>query len=192
MDFQEKILIEKAKKGDEGSFETLILSCKGKAYNIALRYMRNEEDAGEVLQESFIKIFRHLDKFNYNSRFDTWVYRIVVNTCNDLIRKNLNRKEFNFHYEGDEGYEDEIPIVDSSPTPEEVVIRKENMSYVMSCLDKIGKEHKEIIILRDIQGFSYDEISQITECTVGTIKSRLNRARNKLRKIYFENVELNE
>ena len=84
----EKELIAAAKAGDERSFELLITQCKTKAYNIALRYLRNEEDAMDALQESFIKIYRHLDSFKEGSKFETWVYRIVVNTCNDMLRKN--------------------------------------------------------------------------------------------------------
>lgn len=193
MNSEEKLLIEKAKKGDEGSFETLILSCKGRAYNIALRYMRNEEDAMDALQESFIKIFRHLNKFNEESRFDTWVYRIVVNTCTDLLRKNAYKKtEEHFYYQDDEEKESILHLADSDPTPEETIIKKENSTYIMECLEKLGQEHKEVLILRDMQGFSYDEISQVMECSVGTIKSRLNRARIKLREIYTESMEHNQ
>lgn len=190
IDPQEMLLIEKAKAGDEGSFEALILSCKGKAYNIALRYMRNEEDAMDALQESFIKIFRYLGKFNQQSQFDTWVYRIVVNTCNDLLRKNAHHKtEDHFHRQNDEDGESMLHIADSGPTPEEKLITKESESYLLSCLEKMGQEHKEVLILRDMQGFTYDEISQITDCSIGTIKSRLNRARSKLRETYLEKME---
>lgn len=80
-------LIRKALRGDDESFEALIFSCRSKAYNIAFRYLRNHEDASDALQESFIKIYRNLAGFKGESSFDTWVYRIVVNTCNDMIKK---------------------------------------------------------------------------------------------------------
>ena len=82
---EERILIQKAAEGDIESFELLILSCKDKAYGIALRYLENEEDAMDALQESFIKIYKGIANFNFESKFDTWVYRIVVNACSDFV-----------------------------------------------------------------------------------------------------------
>jgi len=142
---EERILIQKAAEGDKDSFETLILSCKDKAYGIAFRYLKNEEDAMDALQESFIKIYKGLSSFNFESKFDTWVYRIVTNVCNDLYRKNKKK-----------------------------------------CLDMLADEHREVIILRDIKGFSYEEISEILDCSLGTVKSRISRARLRLKDIYLE------
>lgn len=191
---EEKKLIKRAKAGDESAFEALILSCKGKAYNIALRYMKNEQDALDVLQESFIKIFRHLGKFKEDSKFDTWVYKIVVNTCNDILRKNISCKnnEIYLYSEDHEGNETTIDFVDTEPTPEEKVIKKEAATYILQCLDTMSDEHREILILRDMQGISYEEISEILESNIGTVKSRLSRARIKLRDIYLKNMEQNE
>lgn len=190
MDLEEKKLIKKAKSGDDGAFEALILSCKGKAYNIALRYMKNEQDALDVLQDSFIKIFRHLNKFKEDSKFDTWVYKIVVNTCNDALRKNVkHRKELHLYKDDEDGNETLLEFVDNSPTPEETLVRSENALYLQECLNKVGDEHREILILRDMQGMSYEEISEITSCNIGTVKSRINRARTKLRDIYLQNRE---
>lgn len=187
VDQREKILIQKAKSGDEKSFEALILSCQGRAYNIALRYLHNEEDAFDALQESFIKIFRHLHKFKEDSRFDTWVYRIVVNTCNDILRKNSNLKITDSIYKvDDDEKESVIEISDTSRSPEEVIVNKEKSDYILLCLDKLNNEQKEVILLRDIQGFSYEEISEILKCSIGTVKSRINRSRSRLREIYME------
>ena len=182
---EERELIKGAKRGDAESFEALILSCKGKAYNIALRYMRNEEDALDVLQESFIKIFRGLGKFNGQSRFDTWVYRIVVNSCKDMLRKNKRDEHVDMVFENQE-HENYIPeIAASGPGPAEVLERKEEGEYILDCLEKLNFEHKEILILRDVREFSYDEIAEILDCSVGTVKSRISRARQRLKEIYF-------
>ena len=117
--YNESILIEKAKSGDEASFELLIQNCKTKAYNTALRYLRDEEDAMDVLQESVIKVFRHLDKFKGDCKFDTWVYRIVVNTCHDFLRKNkYQRNNISIYRAGEDG-ETIIDLPDTSPTPPE-------------------------------------------------------------------------
>ena len=185
-DLKEKLLIQKAKRGDEKSFESLILGCQHKAYNIALRYLKNEEDAMDALQESFIKIFRHLKSFKEDSRFDTWVYRIVVNTCNDMLRKNSNQKITDSIFKAEDDKETIIEIPDSTSSPEEVYDKKEKSAYILNCLEKLNRDQKEIIILRDVQGFSYEEISEILECSVGTLKSRINRSRLKLREILLE------
>jgi len=178
-------LIRRAKKGCTESFETLILSCKEKAYNIALRYMKNEEDALDVLQESFIKIFRHLPKFNEQSRFDTWVYRIVVNSCNDMLRKNSKISYSDNVYKSDEDEDVALEIADNAPGPEKMLERKEDSKYILDCLNKLKDEHREIVVLRDINGFSYEEISEILDCSIGTVKSKISRAREKFREIYL-------
>ena len=186
--YDERTLIMKAIEGDEISFETLILSCKGKAYNLAFRYMKNEGDAMDALQESFIKIYRNLSSFNFQSKFDTWVYRVVVNTCNDMLRKNRNQalgsnilSLYGGNSEDDE-YEFEIP--DKADTPEESYEKKESSQYILDCLEKLPYQHREIIILRDIRSFSYEEIAEILDCSIGTVKSRISRARIKLRDVY--------
>lgn len=184
---KESLLIKKAKEGDEGSFEALILSCKGKAYNIALRYVKNENDALDVLQESFIKIFRNLSKFNEESKFETWVYRIVVNTCNDFLRKNKNKyNEISVVLDGNDD-EKELDIPDNTPPPEAAILNKEHSEYILDCLEKIPIDHREIIVLRDIKGFTYEEISEILECSIGTVKSRISRARNNFKEVYLTN-----
>ncbi len=183
----EKILIKRAKDGDTDAFEQLILGCKGKAYNIALKYMKNQEDALDVLQESFLKIFRHLNKFHEESKFDTWVYRIVVNTCNDMLRKNSHHvKDIHIYQINSDSKEEMMDFVDPEPNPEESFFQKEGYSQIELCMESLTPEHREIIILRDIQEMTYDEICHILDCNVGTVKSRLNRARTKLREIYID------
>ncbi len=186
VDLREKQLIQKAKKGDTNSFESLILGCQSKAFNIAIRYLKNEQDALDALQESFIKIFRYLNTFKEDCRFDTWVYRIVVNTCNDMLRKKSRRKNTDSIFKTEDEKETIIEIPDSSGSPEVVFAEKEKSEYIVSCLEKLNQDQKEIIILRDIQGFSYDEISEILECSVGTVKSRISRSRLRLREIFLE------
>lgn len=185
---EERKLIKQAIQGDESSFETLILSCKGKAYNIAYRYLRNEEDSLDALQESFIKIYKNLSKFNCESQFDTWVYRIVVNTCNDMLRKNKDKlnMQMTLRNQDDESYE--IDIEDKAPGPAELLESKESSTYILDCLEKIGEAHKEVLILRDIKSFSYEEIAEILDCSIGTVKSRISRARKNLKETYFAHL----
>lgn len=186
MDPFQKELIKKAKNGDEESFETLIKACSARAYNIALRYLRNEEDALDVLQESYIKIFRYLGRFREDSSFDTWVYRIVVNSCNDFLRKNSVDRKTDRLYRQDEDGEVAIEFSDPSPNPEEQMLEKEKSQEILNCLERLPQDHREVLILREIQGFSYEEIAQILKCSQGTVKSRINRGRSKLREIVLE------
>jgi RNA polymerase sigma factor (sigma-70 family) len=183
---QQAALIEKAKSGDEASFEVLILNCKTKAYNTALRYLRDEEDALDALQESLIKVYRHLGQFKGDCKFDTWVYRIVVNTCNDVLRKKRPYQSVQSIYQMGEDGETELEIADTSPTPLQLLESKETTEFVLSCLDQLPIDHKEVILLRDVQGFSYEDISEILSCSIGTVKSRINRARLRLREKILE------
>ncbi len=174
---EEKFLIKRAIAGDEKCFERLIESNKTKAYNLALSYMKNEYDAQDVLQDSYIKIFRNLKNFKGESSFDTWVYRIVVNTCKDYLRKYKdNLVELEFANE----------VEDHLPGPEAQVESKLTTELVLKAMDYLSIDHREIIILRDIRGLSYEEISFILECTEGTVKSRLSRAREKLKTTILE------
>jgi RNA polymerase sigma-70 factor (ECF subfamily) len=182
---RERELIRKAKNGDTESFESLILACKEKAYNIALRYLKNEEDALDVLQDSFIRIYRHLSKFNEQSRFDTWVYRIVVNTCNDMLRKNKKITYLDQVYKNEDDEDIVVEIADNSAGPEEILEKQEESSYILECLNKLQDPHREIVVLRDINGFSYEEIAEMLDCSIGTVKSKIARARHKFKEIYL-------
>jgi RNA polymerase sigma factor (sigma-70 family) len=185
----ERALIEKAKAGDEVSFELLIDGCKARAYNTALRFLRDEDDAMDVLQDSLIKVFRHLNKFNGTCKFDTWVYRIVVNSCNDFLRKNKHhRSNLSLNYEGEDG-EMVFDLPDDSPTPQEALDAKLSSSFLLDCLEKMPAKFKEVIILRDVQGFTYEEIGEIKNCSLGTVKSRINRARQKLKLMVLEQLD---
>lgn len=168
-------LIEQSRKGNVDAFEELIRDYKKSAYNIALRFLRNVEDAEDVSQEALVKVFKSIKNFNMQSTFKVWLYRIVVNACLDFKRK----KSIDF-YPIDElmnftGSNDDNPddMVDKNYTSEIV-----NMS-----INKLEDDFKTIIILRDIQGFSYNEISEILSCNLGTVKSRISRARKNLKDI---------
>ncbi|MDR0570201.1 MAG: sigma-70 family RNA polymerase sigma factor [Clostridiales Family XIII bacterium] len=181
-----KDLIEKASKGDEHSFEALILSCKQKAWNMALQYMRNENDAMDVMQEVFIKIFRKLKEFKGDCRFDTWVYRITVNACMDMLRKRSRalRRDAAYYEDIGGGYGGEL--VSRAHGPEESLSDKELSEELLKCVERLPLVHREVIVMRDIRNLSYEEISDILEMPLGTVKSRINRARNSLKEMWLE------
>lgn len=185
VNFDQQKLIKEAINGSEVAFESLILSCKGKAYSIAYTYLKNEEDAMDALQDSFVKIYRNLEKFKAQSKFETWVYRIVVNTCNDYLRKQKNKPVYeNLHKSDGEG-EYTIEIVDTSPGPEDILQQNEEGKLILECLYKLDDTMREILILRDVKGFAYDEIVEILQISIGTVKSRIFKARNQFKEIYL-------
>lgn len=190
MSWNQKDLLDKAKQGDIDSFEYLIEGIKVKGYQIALSYLKNEEDAKDALQDSFVKIYRNLHRFNEKSEFSTWVYRIIVNTCLDYLKKVKRQKENEmavFYSMEQEEFVQDIP--DDKNRPDDLLVRKEKVQAVIACLDALPEKSKEILLLRDMQGFSYDEIAKILECSEGTVKSRINRARQSLKRLFLEKME---
>ncbi len=189
----EKQLIKMAKSGDVDSFEKLIQSTQSKAYNIALRCLKNEEDAMDAIQESFIKVFRALKGFKEESSFDTWVYRIVVNTCYDALRKNSKHWSDISLYRTDENHNESVmELPDLSQSPEILLENSEKLALIKACLSKLSPDQREAITLRDMENFSYEEIAEILNCSLGTVKSRISRARINLRQHLLEAKELND
>ncbi|QGU00183.1 RNA polymerase sigma factor RpoE [Candidatus Syntrophocurvum alkaliphilum] len=178
-------LVKKARDGDSEAFEELVSRYKNKVYSLSFRYMSNEEDAYDMAQEAFLKAFRSLRTFKGDASFSTWIYRITTNVCLDELRRRKRRiaplslNEPLATHEGDE-VEKEIP--DTSPTADILYEQKEFAGYIQHILDQIKPEHKTAIILRDMMDLTYEEISEVLNCSVGTVKSRLNRARTALRK----------
>lgn len=189
---KERKLIKKCVNGDLKAFDELIEKYEKTAYNIALRMLKNPEDAMDVSQEAFIKVFKSIKTFNFESAFSTWLYRIVTNTCLDFLRKrNPNVYSIDNPIQTDEG-EIERDIPDESDSPEELLEKKLTKELVNNSINKLDENHRIVIILRDIQGFSYEEISNILDCSIGTVKSRINRARKNLKDIIIKDMEHNK
>lgn len=191
MDEKEKDLIIKSKNGDIESFESLIKKYQKLAFNISFRIMGNLEDAKDMSQEAFIKIFKSLDSFKGDSSFSTWLYRIVTNTCLDELRKK--NRNISVSYDNpiktDTG-EIDRSIIDKGNTPEEISEKNESRQIVVKAINKLGDQHRVVIVLRDIKGFSYEEIAEILNCPEGTVKSRISRARFALKTILEKDMEL--
>ena len=184
MNNNERWLIEESRKGNVDAFEELIKGYKKSAYNIALRVMRNAEDAEDASQEALIKIFKNISSFNMESTFKVWMYRIVVNTCIDFKRrKNVNTLSIDETIDLGSGREIQREIPDESNNPDALIERNYNTQLVNDAINMLEDDFKTIIILRDIKGFTYDEISQILSCNLGTVKSRLSRARKRLKEL---------
>lgn len=174
----EKQLLAKAKQGDEGAFSALLEPYQKKIYNLAVRMLRNEQDAQDAGQEALLKMFRSLRTFKEEAAFSTWVYSITKNTCLDILRK-LKRKK-----------EDDIENVSymfqakASEMPEHMALQKESMGRLALLIQNLPVAQKEVVVLREIDGYSYEEIAELLQISLGTVKSRLARAREALRLQY--------
>jgi len=177
-------LINKIARGDFSAFEEFIIDYEKLIYNIAYKMFNNVEDAKDISQEVMIKIYKNISKCRDFKSIKTWVYTITYNACIDEIRKRKGKQTQSIYEDIDtEDGSIEKQIPSSEPTPEEVVIKKEKQKMVRNAINKLSYEHKSVIIMRDIEGLSYDDISKITNLSLGTVKSRIARARKSLRDI---------
>jgi RNA polymerase sigma-70 factor (ECF subfamily) len=187
----ERLLLKKSKNGQPDAFERLIAEHQKRVYNIALRMLGNPEDASDAAQEVFIRVFKSLHGFKGQSSFSTWIFRITKNVCLDELRKRKRRNFISIDKEIDYGDGAvKLQIEDERFTPEESAERAELSYNVRNSIAKLPEQHRILIILRDIQNFSYDEIARILQIPDGTVKSRINRARKALREIINGNKEL--
>ncbi|MBE7039220.1 MAG: RNA polymerase sigma factor [Ruminococcaceae bacterium] len=185
----EFMLIQKASKNNVEAFEKLIQPYTARLLNHAYRMLNNREDAEDALQEAYLKIFTSLYKFEGHSSFKTWAYRIVTNVCIDMLRKQKKTCETSLNVTNEDG-EHEIVIPDYTYSPEISVQKKSASDALKNALENLNEEHKIVVVLRDIDGLSYDEIAHVTSTNVGTVKSRINRARIQLKKLLEKNREL--
>lgn len=173
-----KTLVQKAARGDELAFENLVKKHQDLVYNTALRMCGNREDALDISQETFIKVWRGLPKFRFECSFSTWVYRITVNAAKDHFEKKrseLQTVELS-----------EVSDISAGELPDELAIKNDKAYALKIAVSKLSLEHREIITLREIEGLSYCEIAEILQIEQGTVKSRINRARSALKKILDE------
>ena len=183
----ERELVQRAKDGDHAAFSQLVSAYEGKIYNLTLRYLGNPDDAMDASQEVFLRMFRFLSGFQEDSSFSTWLYRIGVNVCKDLLSRRARRAEQSLEIpdEEEEGRAADIP--DGRYDPERILEGAELRRTLAEAIAQLPEQQREMIVLRDIQGLSYDEIGQALCLEAGTVKSRLFRARENLRKKLLQN-----
>jgi RNA polymerase sigma-70 factor (ECF subfamily) len=192
LDLQDQALIEKIKGGDYQAFEALVNRYEGKVYRLAMRMLRNQQDAEDALQESFLQVYRGLNSFEGRSNFSTWLYRLATNVCLMKIRHRetepqgmLPLEDFLPRHE-----EGEQPVLQEWPQkPEEVLLTKESREKMMEALERLPAEYRAVFVLRDIEGFSNAEAGEALGISVAAVKSRLHRARLALRGMLAEYFE---
>ena len=175
-------LIARSKQGDRDAFNQLVTRYSTQVYNFACRMTNNVEDANDIYQEAFIHAFRGIKSFRSDSAFSTWLYRIVRNVFLDEQKRRRSRPYISLEesIETDDG-SIVRDVEDDAPLPEDVVQLNERRRAVQRAIGQLPVRQREILYLYDLQGHSYEEIAAILSINVGTVKSRLNRARKSLR-----------
>jgi len=176
--------------GDVNAFEMIVKRYEKMIYNLALTKTQNRENAQDLSQECFLRAYKMLRSYRTDSAFSTWIYRICQNLISDFYRKNKKMKTVSLSI-SDDGYgDDEIKekdIADYDSEPSEQIIREEKIKKIREIINSLPEDLKEMIVLRDLQNLSYTEISEMLGVEIGTVKSRLNRAREKLKNNILKN-----
>ena len=180
-------LVSKIKKGDMAAFDKLVEEYNKRVINIAYSLLSDREDALDAAQEVFVKVYKNIGSFRGESTVSTWIYRITKNVCTDILRK---RRTTIISLDNDDDESPRLEIADESTSPEQVAERNEKIAIVRKAIATLDENQRTLVTLYDINGLSYEEIAAILKCPLGTVKSRLYRARESLRKILSENREL--
>lgn len=173
-------LLERVKRGDKGAFDILVLKYQGRIINLVSRFVRNPADAMDVTQDAFLKAYRALPKFRGDSAFYTWLYRIAVNTAKNYLAVQARRpSEAEEDISEIEQFEGDNTLKDHA-TPEHLLLTEEIQSTVISTIEGLPEDLRTAITLREVDGLSYEEIAAVMECPIGTVRSRIFRAREAI------------
>lgn len=182
----EMALIRQVQQGNQDAFAQLLQIYEKPVYNLCLRMTGNAEDAADMTQEAFLKIWRGIEQYKFESSFSTWIYRLTSNVCIDFLRGKKRRQTVSITVEEDQDGSVELDVPDTAPLPEEQVLHRETQDEISKAMDLLDEEFRLILTLRIIEDLSYEEIAQVMDIKVGTVKSRLARARGKLKNILTE------
>ena len=177
-------LIDQILQGDTDAFAQLVEAYQDKVYALCLRMTNDREEAEDLAQEAFVKVWRGLKFYKHEAAFSTWLYRLTSNVCIDFLRQKKRRSALSLTSQEEE---EQIDIPDPSPQPEELIVQKQRKEAVAAAMAQLEDEFRLVLTLRVVQERSYEEIADIMDLKVGTVKSRLARAREKLRKILLKN-----
>ena len=186
INIDDTVLVEQCRQGDSEAMERLILKYQNRIYNVILKICANVDDAAELTQETFVKVIENIDKFEGRSGFYTWAFRIAVNLTLNYCQRSgrLGLKSLDAEDDGQARQQlKEFLNDDSSPDPAAVAANKELCEIVIASLMKLNDAQRTVLVLRDIEGMNYAQIAEVLDIELGTVRSRLSRARSNLRGI---------
>ena len=184
---EDKELIDRFLRGEEEAFDGLVIKYKGMVFTVCYRMLADRQEALDVSQDVFVKLYTVLKDFRFESSFSTYLYRITMNFCKNRL-KALSRRHKH------EAFSIDVPLVtpeghinrefeSSAPGPRQIARKNEQQEYIQQALAKLPADYRQIIVLREIEGLRYEEIAVILDIDIGTVKSRLSRGRSKLREL---------
>ena len=179
MERQEQQWVDAARQGDQSAFEQLVKLYEKRVLALTTRMCKNPADAEEAAQEAFLSAWQGLPFFRGDASFSTWLYRLASNACVDLLRREGRRQSAAGPSLNDE--EARVDVPDPAPSPQEQAERSELREQIEAGLQALTPDHRQVLLLREMHQLSYDEISQVLDVDVGTVKSRINRGRKQLR-----------
>lgn len=179
----EKELIARAKAGDQDAFGQLVLAHQNKVYTICVHMVTDREEAADLAQEAFLKAWRSLSTFQEESSFATWMHRLTTNVCLDFLRKQIRRQNISTAVSLDDEDSGWHEPADHSQDPQKHLEREERKQALTRALGELPEHHRQMLLMREVAGMSYQEIADALNADLGTIKSRISRARERLRKI---------
>jgi RNA polymerase sigma-70 factor (ECF subfamily) len=178
----DQMLVDRVQQGDKSAFDLLVLKYQHKIIKLIMRYVRDPSEALDVAQEAFLKAYRAIPSFRGDSAFYTWLYRIAINTAkNHLVAARRRPLEYDLDIQDPEQYDMQARLKHTD-TPEGLVLTEEIKATVNKAIDMLPEDLRTAIILRELEGMSYEEIAQTMECPVGTVRSRIFRAREAIDK----------
>jgi len=183
------ILVNRAKAGDLAAFEELLLAYQSKVYGLCRQLTGHSEDAQDLAQEAFIRAYRAIGSFRGEADFGTWLHRVTVNIWLNQRRKLSSKQtvvSLDETYRDDDGGNPRREIADDSADPQMALETKELQQLVRVALLDLSEEHRAVLVLREMEGYSYEEVARMLDCTLGTVKSRLNRARGAIKRRIIE------
>lgn len=183
------LLVKRSRGGDPDAFEELVKRYEGKVYTITYRFTGNHADAGDLAQDAFIRAYQALGSFRGDASFATWLYRIASNVCRDELRRKQRQKKVSLDEVLSQGGGNPF-LVSADMSPQDCLEKTEIRDLVQRQLTSLPGDQRLILVMREIQGLSYEEIASALDCNLGTVKSRLNRARQALKQKVLEHREL--
>ena len=178
----EEKLIKKIKKGDRDAFAELVELYKDKIYQVAYRLVGNAQEAEDVAQETFLRVYANLDHYDPTYKFSTWVYRIATNLSIDQLRKRKQVYSIDKEAPGADGIDWHDRLADQQPNPEEQTLTGELQLQVQQAINSLSPKYRAIMILRYIEDLSLQEISEVVKLPISTVKTRIHRGRESLKK----------